>query len=91
MNELFFQILGLIVPPLPSRPAADPHSAESKSRKQLGSGSKAMTGDDFKSDAKQLERYLQHMLRHSVFGRDSHLKEFLMHSNPPIRARIKKG
>ena len=85
------QVVGLIIPPLPNRPAADPQAAESKSRKQLGSSTKAMAGDDFKSDAKHLERYLQQMLRHPVFGRDSHLEEFLVHSNPPIRARIKKG
>ena len=85
------QIVGIIIPPLPTRPAADPQAAESKSRKQLGSSSKAMAGDDFKSDAKHLERYLQQMLRHPVFGRDSNLEEFLVHANPPIRARIKKG
>ena len=81
----------MIVPPLPARPASDPQAAEKQSKAKLGAGSKSMAGDDFKTDAKLLERYLQHMLRHPIFGRDSHLEEFLVHPNPPIRARIRKG
>ena len=50
-----------------------------------------MLGDDFKVDAKGLERFLQQMLCHPVFGRDKHLEEFLINKHPPIRAKIKKG
>ena len=59
---VIFQILGLIVPPLPPRPAADPQAAESKSRKHLGSTSRAIMGDDFTNDAHHLERYLHQMV-----------------------------
>lgn len=85
------QIIGLIVPPLPCRPAADPQSAESRSKKQFGSSARAMMGDDFKHDARNLERFLQQMLCHPVFGRDKHLEDFLWQKIPPIRAKIKKG
>jgi len=85
------QILGLIVPPLPPRPAVDPKAAETRSQKQLGSTSKAMMGDDFVNDARHLERYMHQMLRHPVFGRDKHIEEFLVHRNAPIRAKIRKG
>lgn len=85
------QIVGLIVPPLPPRPAADPLSAESRSKKQFGSSARAMLGDDFKHDARNLERFLQQMLCHPVFGRDEHLTDFLWQKIPPIRAKIKKG
>jgi len=85
------QIVGLIVPPLPHQSGADPHSAESRTKKQFGSSARAMLGDDFKVDAKGLERFLQQMLCHPVFGRDKHLEEFLINKHPPIRAKIKKG
>ena len=87
----FFQIVGLIVPPLPPQSGADPHSAENRTKKQFGSSARAMLGDDYKLEAKNLERFLQLMLSHPVFGRDKHLEEFLMQKHPPIRARIKKG
>ena len=87
----FFQIVGLIVPPLPHQSGADPHSAENRTKKQFGSNARAMLGDDFKVDAKGLERFLQQMLCHPVFGRDKHLEEFLINKHPPIRAKIKKG
>merc|ERR1712223_1180260 len=85
------QIVGLIVPPLPPQSGSDPHSAESKTKKQFGSSARAMIGDDFKVEAKSLERFLQQMLCHPIFGRDKHLEEFLMQKHPPIRAKIKKG
>ena len=79
------------MPPLPPRPTSDPQAAETKSKKQLGSSSKAMSGDDFRQDVASLERYMQQILRHPVFGRDRHVAEFLEHRNAPIRAKIKKG
>ena len=72
-----FQIVGLIVPPLPAQSGADPHSAENRTKKQFGSSARAMLGDDYKVEAKNLERFLQLMLSHLVFGRDKHLEEFL--------------
>lgn len=86
-----FQIIGLIVPPLPPRPAIDPHAAENRSKKQFGKNASAMLGDNFKQDAKNLERFMQQMLCHPVFGRDKHLEEFLWVKMPPIRAKIKRG
>ena len=84
-NIVDFQIVGLIVPPLPPQSGSDPHSAESKTKKQFGSSARAMIGDDFKVEAKCLERFLQQMLCHPIFGRDKHLEEFLMQKHPPIR------
>ena len=84
-NIVHFQIVGLIVPPLPPQSGSDPHSAESKTKKQFGSSARAMIGDDFKVEAKCLERFLQQMLCHPIFGRDKHLEEFLMQKHPPIR------
>lgn len=85
------QISGVIVPPLPPRPAADPQSAESRSKKQMGSSTKAMQGDDFSQDVRCFDKYMQQMLHHPLFGRDRHLAEYLEHQTAPIRAKIKKG
>jgi hypothetical protein len=53
--------------------------------------SDAARADDFGHDARTIERFLQQMLCHPVFGRDRHLEEFVWTPTPPIRAKIKKG
>ena len=85
------RIFGIIIPPLPPRSPVDPKDAEKQSQKQLGSGNKNMKGDDFGKEISQLDRYMQQVLHHPVFGRDRHLVEFLEHKNPPIRAKIRRG
>ena len=85
------RIYGIIIPPLPPRPPADPKESEKRSQQQLGSGNKNMKGDDFENECSLLDRYMQQLLHHPVFGRDRHLAEFLEHKNPPIRAKIKRG
>ena len=75
------RINGIIIPPLPPRSPADPKESEKQSQKQLGSGNKNMKGDDFTHECSLLDRYMQQMLHHPVFGRDPHLAEFLEHKN----------
>ena len=65
--------------------------AESRAKKQLGSGFKNIQGDDFGRDAASLNRFMQQLLHHPVFGHDKHLVEFLEHENPPPRAKLKKS
>lgn len=85
-------VQGLIVPPLPERHVAvDLKEAESRAKKQLGSGFKNIQGDDFGRDAASLNRFMQQLLHHPVFGHDKHLVEFLEHENPPPRAKLKKS
>ncbi|KAL5012840.1 hypothetical protein ScPMuIL_011391 [Solemya velum] len=84
-------VSGLIIPPLPPRPDIDPRTAESKSKKQLGSGTKVMVGDEFEKDCRNIQKYLRLILAHEVFGKDSTLQKFLVDKEPPIRARVKKG
>ena len=50
---------GVIVPPLPPRPIVDPLAAENRSKRQLGGASRHIRGDDYLSDVRNLERYLQ--------------------------------
>jgi hypothetical protein len=71
------RIDGLIVPPLPPRPPIDPQKAEEASKKLLGSGARGMMGDEFQRSCKQVERYLNQLLCHSVFGKDESLLSFL--------------
>ena len=85
------RIFGIIIPPLPPRSPADPKESEKQSQKQFGSGNKNMRGDDFGKEISLLDRYMQQMLHHPVFGRDRHLAEFLEHKTPPIRAKIRRG
>ncbi|XP_041357447.1 sorting nexin-6-like [Gigantopelta aegis] len=82
---------GLIVPPLPSRPEVDPRSAESKSKKQLGSDTKILKGDEFSKDCRTVEKYLRLILKHESFGRDEALSKFLTEKEAPVRAKLKKG
>lgn len=84
-------INGLIVPPLPCRPAVTSQMAEAKSRKQLGSDSRAMTADNFQRDCQALEVYLNQMLSHDHFGSDSQLDDFLTKPQAPARTKVKKG
>ena len=85
------RIYGIIIPPLPPKSPVDPKESEKQSQKQLGSGNRNMKGDDFAKEISLLDRYMQQLLHHPVFGRDRHLAEFLEHKNPPIRAKIRKG
>jgi len=82
---------GVIIPPLPVKPLSDPKSAESASKKNLGNDSKIMKGDQFGGDCKSVQRYLEFMLSHSRFGRDSNLEEFLTEEEAAVRARLSKG
>lgn len=44
------------VPPLPPKPAITSEMAEAKSKKQLGSDTKTLMGDQFNKDCLQLEQ-----------------------------------
>lgn len=82
---------GLIVPPLPPKPAITSEMAEAKSKKQLGSDTKTLIGDQFNKDCLQLEQYLRLLLSHCLFGRDEILANFLTEKEPPPRAKVKRG
>lgn len=82
---------GLIIPPLPLKAEIDPKSAENKSRRQLGNGTNVLVADEFHKECRNLEKYLQLVLAHEVFGTDHSLIKFLSESEPPIRAKIRKG
>ncbi|KAF8769937.1 Sorting nexin-32 like protein [Argiope bruennichi] len=49
---------GLIVPPLPPKPAITSEMAEAKSKKQLGSHTKTLIGDQFNKDYEVLTKFL---------------------------------
>jgi len=83
---------GILYPPLPPRP--DAASAESRSRKQLGSSNRAILGDSsqWSKDCTSLEQYLEMVVSHPILGKDSLLAEFLERVDPPPRpAKLKKS
>ncbi|KAK7096690.1 sorting nexin-5-like [Littorina saxatilis] len=82
---------GIIVPPLPMRPEFDPKSAESKTKKQLGSDCNILRPDDFDLECKAVEKYLSLMLSHQTFGRDKNLETFLCEKEAPVRTKVSKG
>lgn len=82
---------GIIVPPIPPKPAVTTQMAEARSRKQLGSSTKTLMGDEFHKDCHAMERYLNLLLSHSHFGQDPQLETFLTKIEAPARAKIKKG
>lgn len=84
-------ITGIIVPPLPSKPAITTQMAEAKSRKHLGDDTRTLIGDEFYKDCRAMEKYLNLVLVHSHFGQDPHLEEFLTKPEAPTRAKVKKG
>ncbi|XP_014678582.1 PREDICTED: uncharacterized protein LOC106818381, partial [Priapulus caudatus] len=84
-------VSGIIVPPLPPKPGANAASAETRSRKQLGSATKTLVGDEFYRDCRMLEKYLRLLINHPTFGKNPALEKFLMQKEPPTRARVKKG
>ena len=85
------QIGGIIVPPLPPRPLVEAKGAESKSKKQLGSSSKVLMGDDFERDCRALEKYLKLIIGHDLLGRSDILEKFLLEKQAQIRAKAKRG
>ncbi|XP_076343894.1 sorting nexin-32-like isoform X2 [Tachypleus tridentatus] len=84
-------IPGLIIPPLPPKPAITSEMAEIKSKKQLGSDTRTLIGDEFDKDCRHLEHYLKLLVSHHVFGKDEALEKFLTEKEPPPRAKVKKG
>lgn len=82
---------GLIIPPIPPKPAITSEMAEAKSKKQLGSDTKTLIGDQFSKDCLQLEQYLRLLLSHCLFGQDEILAKFLTEKEPPPRAKVKRG
>ncbi|KAK3578316.1 hypothetical protein CHS0354_004225 [Potamilus streckersoni] len=82
---------GVIIPPLPPRPEADAKSAESKSKKQLGSDTKIIMPDEFSKDSRVIEKYLQLMIAHEVFGKDKNLETFLCEEKAPEHTKINMG
>ena len=59
---------GIIFPPLPAKPSTDPAAAESRSKRQLGSGSRSVLGDgaQWGRDCAALEKYLEMVVSHPV-------------------------
>ncbi|GFO47534.1 sorting nexin-5-like [Plakobranchus ocellatus] len=84
-------IKGLIVPPLPVKPLSDPKSAESLSKKQMGEHTRIMRGDQFEHDCLSVQKYLELMLSHPIFGKDKNLASFLTEQEAPVRAKLNKG
>jgi len=85
---------GIIYPPLPHKPLTDAIGAEIRSKKQLGSGNKAILGDSsqWTRDCASLERYLEQVVSHPILGKDPLLGEFLEQTDPPPRpSKLKKG
>ncbi|GAB6029172.1 hypothetical protein CHUAL_004947 [Chamberlinius hualienensis] len=84
-------INGIIVPPLPPRPAVTTQMLEAKTKKQFGSCSRELRGDGFYKDSRVMELYLHFLLSHSTFGTDVALKDFLTKTEAPPRTKIKQG
>ncbi|XP_033113795.1 sorting nexin-5-like [Anneissia japonica] len=84
-------VKGVIFPPLPDRPIVSAAEAEARSKKQLGTQSKNMKGDEFHKDCRKLEKYLQAVVKHEAFGKNEALMHFLTKKEPPVRAKLKKG
>ncbi|XP_077984251.1 sorting nexin-5-like [Glandiceps talaboti] len=84
-------VIGIILPPLPMKPGVSASGAEAKSKKQLGSSSKTLIGDEFHKDCRSLEKYLQLVLRHELLGKNETLGKFLTETEAPTRAKIKKN
>ncbi|XP_035216499.1 sorting nexin-32-like isoform X3 [Stegodyphus dumicola] len=86
-----YTIKSIKIPPLPPKPAITSEMAEAKSKRQLGSDTKTLIGDQFNKDCLQLEQYLRLLLSHCLFGRDEILEKFLTEKEPPPRAKVKRG
>lgn len=82
---------GVIIPPLPIKPLSDPKSAESLSKKNLGDNTKVLRGDTFEVDCKSVQKYLEMMLSHTLFAKDSNLEKFLTEEEAAVRAKLSKG
>ncbi len=84
-------LTGVIVPPLPASPAAEPRTAETRSRRQWGAAAAYVRGDDFLKDSQALSKYLTAVLEHPHFGGSPLIRDFLEHRHPPLRSKLKKG
>ena len=63
-----YDVTGVIVPPLPPRPALDASAAEARAKRQLGQATKNVRSDDFEAECRALDKYLLDLLAHPLFG-----------------------
>ena len=63
-----YDVTGVVVPPLPPRPALDPSAAEARAKRQLGQSTKNVRSDDFEAECRALDKYLVDLLAHPLFG-----------------------
>lgn len=84
-------LLGVIVPPLPSRPVIIDNKTAEHNNDQLAD--KTMTPDPAQYDrnAAHLERYLKLLIVHSSFGSTPLLNQFLTEVQPATRSKVRKG
>ncbi|XP_054159368.1 sorting nexin-32-like isoform X2 [Oppia nitens] len=82
---------GLIVPPLPDRPPIEPELAQQKSRREMGTDSKTLIGDEFNKDCWFLQYYLRLMVKHPVFGANPAIDRFLTRDEAPARPKLRSG
>lgn len=84
-------VVGCIIPPLPPRPEYDAKAAESKTKKQLGSDANVIMADEFHKDCRNVERYLNMVISHEVFGKSEILKKFLCEKEAAVKTKLKKS
>jgi len=83
-----YDVTGVIVPPLPPRPALDASAAEARARRQLGQATKTVRSDDFEAECRALDKYLVDLLAHPLFGTSQTVADFLDKESPPARGKI---
>ncbi|XP_022320773.2 sorting nexin-5-like isoform X1 [Crassostrea virginica] len=84
-------VVGCIIPPIPPRPEYDAKAAESKTRKQLGSDANMIMADEFHKDCRNVERYLNMLISHEVFGKSEILRKFLCEKEAAVKTKLKKS
>lgn len=79
---------GLIMAPLPTKPPVDADQVHSLSKEKLGAAA-GLIGDEWNKDCYHLQVWLQLMLNHVVFGRNSDVwDKFLAARDPPARVKV---
>lgn len=81
---------GVFIPALPPKPFVAPNQTDAKN-KISNSVSQLVKGDEYEQDCKRIQKFLQDLTSHPLFGEDENLKIFLTEEQAPVRAAVKRG
>nr|XP_002121301.1 sorting nexin-5 [Ciona intestinalis] len=84
-------VASVIFPPLPERPITSLQAAEKKTKKQVGSKTSVLVGDDYENNCRSYEKFLNLLTNHPRLGNSAVLQKFVREKEAPARVKVRRG